>query len=493
MIVILNPDYSLKNDLKRVCLFSRNSCIHNGRVNWRSFIHPMQGILLSLFSHGYDFEKCILDISTTFGIDAKSAQQLVLPFIENETVIWTEYEGKKILFLENLLIRTEETSSVNLEKFKVEEFFCKELDLQSERFLRAPHTITIMLNNHCVTKCKYCYADIYSKYNPLSDTKIFDIIGEAKRLNLKAVNLIGGEVFLHKSWKNILTELVSSNLSPEYLSTKVPLTEIIIKDLISTGYKGPVQLSLDSVKDTTLQKVIGTPTGYIERFLKGIRLLDEAGFDIQINTVLTRENSTIEEINLLHNAVQTIRHLNYWEIRIPNKPLPSNPHFKKIAPQKKILQELYKYIENEIKPNTDVTIKTDLSPLNKTHNTIDTKQLTFDGGLCGALHSFLFILPDGKTTVCEELYWHPAFLIGDLTVHSLEEIWQSTNAKKLRDELFLKPMLHDTCKSCTVADWCITNHRRCWTKIIRAYGSSGWNFPDPRCIKAPYIPEFYNN
>lgn len=37
----------------------------------------------------------------------------------------------------------------------------------------------------------------------------------------------------------------------------------------------------------------------------------------------------------------------------------------------------------------------------------------FNGAVCSALNSHLFILPDGKVTICEQLYWNPRFIIGD--------------------------------------------------------------------------------
>lgn len=26
---------------------------------------------------------------------------------------------------------------------------------------------------------------------------------------------------------------------------------------------------------------------------------------------------------------------------------------------------------------------------------------------------------------------------------------------------------------------------RCWAEILKAYGDENWDYPDPRCIKAP--------
>ena len=41
------------------------------------------------------------------------------------------------------------------------------------------------------------------------------------------------------------------------------------------------------------------------------------------------------------------------------------------------------------------------------------------------------ILPDGRVTICEELYAHPTFIIGDLKFQTLEEVWKSSRALDL--------------------------------------------------------------
>lgn len=52
---------------------------------------------------------------------------------------------------------------------------------------------------------------------------------------------------------------------PNYISTKVPLTEEKIKLLHDTGYNNVVQISLDSLNDYILQKIIGTSIGYVQK------------------------------------------------------------------------------------------------------------------------------------------------------------------------------------------------------------------------------------
>lgn len=51
--------------------------------------------------------------------------------------------------------------------------------------------------------------------------------------------------------------------------------------------------------------------------------------------------------------------------------------------------------------------------------------------MCSGNLNALYILPDGQVTICEELYWHPHFIIGDLRKQTLKEIWNSEKAKNI--------------------------------------------------------------
>ena len=99
----------------------------------------------------------------------------------------------------------------------------------------------------------------------------------------------------------------------------------------------------------------------------------------------------------------------------------------------------------------------------------------------------MFILPDGKVTICEQLYWIPQFIIGDVNHNSIEEIWNSPKALQLANLCQSEIQENSKCKECTLFDKCFTKHKRCWANIIKAYGLENWDYPDPRCEQAPNI------
>lgn len=107
--------------------------------------------------------------------------------------------------------------------------------------------------------------------------------------------------------------------------------------------------------------------------------------------------------------------------------------------------------------------------------------------MCSGNLNALYILPDGKVTICEELYWHPHFIIGDLKKQTLKEIW---NSQKAKDIFYLKQSSipsDSPCSSCQDFFECRKYKHICWRDTILAYGADKWYYPDISCPKAPHI------
>lgn len=363
----------------------------------------------------------------------------------------------------------------------------KHLDLIPGRMHSGPQTMLLMLTNKCVTNCKYCYADRRTKYTPLSTEEVFSLIEQCKELQMSYIDIIGGEVFCRKDWGEILRKLVECDLTPNYISTKMPISEDMAKRLYETGYNHVVQLSLDSLDDTVLAETIGSRKGYVEKMKESVRHLEQFGFKIQIDTILTKQNCNKASIDALHQYIRTISNLTHWEIRIPEMSIYAPETFKDIKAGRKELSQLGEYIKKELKQDSCLTIYFSEEALHDHFQEGTSTDECFCGGSCGILTNRLFVLPDGKISVCEQLYWHPQFLIGDLRRQSLKAIWNSPKAKALyemNNGLFEGAT---SCAECGVKEVCREKKRKCPVKIIKAYGQEQWNYPDPRCEFAPQV------
>ncbi|MBI4647186.1 MAG: SPASM domain-containing protein [Bacteroidia bacterium] len=101
----------------------------------------------------------------------------------------------------------------------------------------------------------------------------------------------------------------------------------------------------------------------------------------------------------------------------------------------------------------------------------------------GNIENF-YILPDGKVTICEELYWHPKFIIGDLMKDSILDVWNSEQAQNIYNLKQDTISPESACHDCAEFKSCRTFPGVCWKQILYAYGNDKWDFPDPRCFKA---------
>lgn len=484
-IYILNPNYDLRNDIYRVILFSRDRMNKSSSTNWSSFIHPVQAALLSFFTAKRTLKENLILISNFFNKKEGDLLRRVLPLIENKQILKILWKGHDIYLPRCLLI--EWNADIPIRHLELSQFNCSNpIDLVSRRLYSGPLSLTLMLTNECSTRCNYCYADIFTKVRRKVPTeRLLDLIDEAVELKVSNINLIGGEVFLYKDWNIILRKLVENHIAPEYISTKLPLNEEIIKRIIETGYSNPVQVSLDANDSVILEKTIAVRKDYLEKIRHSIRILDRSDLKYHIATVITKYNSQLHIIQNLFEDLSALRNLTDWRISpVSHSVNMDYNYFQKMTASKEQLACLFDQIEKYIVPEAGFPIYMNRNFHRETYY-CETGSADFKGAKCSALNTHLFILPDGKVTICEQLYWHPQFVIGDINTEALRDIWNSPQSLSLHQLDRNRIQRMSPCYSCKIAESCFSANNRCWAEIIKAYGTDNWDFPDPRCRFAP--------
>lgn len=492
-IYILNPDYSFKNDMDRVVMYSKKSVQAYSTSDWVGYIHPLQADILNSFSDYIDFSSQCTKLAQKYAISCQQAKDMIEQFICNETPVYTEFSGNKIVFPKNVLIPASYVNNKHIVRRKCYLNVDAQIDLTPDRMHSAPQSMLLMLTNKCVTKCKYCYADKETQCTEMSTEKILDIIEQAGKLQMSYVDVIGGEVFCRKDWNVILKALVDNDLMPNFISTKCPLSEKTVRKLYDTGYSNVVQVSLDSLSESVLEDIIGCKNSYVEKIKEAIGYLEKYGFQVQINTILTKKTAVQVELDKLYEYIKNIKNLAYWEIRIPEKSIYSPITFDEVKASRRQLENICAYVKNTLMSKASFKIICSDEVLNEHIKDGKTTDECFFGGTCGLLQSAFFVLPDGKVSVCEQMYWHPQYIIGDLNKQTIEEVWQSSKAKELFCMNRKKFREESACHSCKIFDMCNKKHRRCAVKIIRAYGKQNWDYPDPRCQYADKVKPQYSD
>lgn len=488
-IYVLNPYYHLRNDTRRILLFSKCQTDENSSNNWYTFIHPLQAIMLSFFTYKRKLGENIVLLSQYFHCTESEMEHYIIPFIENSDMLRTKWRGHEIVFPRNVLIKVPQ-NYVYL-NISSEKLVCKNLDLTSRRLYEAPLSITIMLTNRCVTHCCYCYADTNTKVGiKLSTKRICELIKEAGELGLKSVNLIGGEIFLHPDWALILKKTVDCNVATEYISTKIPLMQKIIDSLKWAGYKGIIQLSLDTLNNNIMKSLLKVNDDYLESVKRGIILLDRSGLKYQVSTVVTTYNCNSKIIIELYNFLSKLKNIVVWNVVPVHDTLhPKVDDFHILKPSYKDLDKLFLELD-KLSKNSAISIAVDNYTINKKYYYSKGGSKDFEGNKCSALNTQFFILPDGKVSICEQLYWHPYFIIGDVTNNNLKSVWKSERALYLYNKSYTDIRSQSKCFHCVLNRECFEYNNRCWSDIMKAYGKDNFDYPDPRCALAE---EMLNN
>ena len=489
-VYVLNPDYRLRHDVHRTVLFAVSSATEGSSVGWVGFIHPLQAAFLSFFTFGRSLGENLKLLSAYFHREEDLLAGWVSGLVENPRPVCTLSPQGKVWFPRRVLVEADEVGDrLRLDRLEAGNFLWRKLDLTGRRLYTGPLQVTLMLTNRCVTHCRYCYADTATRVvTPLSTERILELVDEAAGWPVKQFNLMGGEVFLHPDWDVILQQLVERGIAPEFVSTKVPLTDGLVDKLRNTGYAGVVQVSLDACDPDILDELLGVGKSYREQVWQGLQVLDQSGLKYQVATVLTSLNAHVETLGTLYNRLCSLQQLVDWRVVPVSDSLYKEPaDFKRLKLPVSCLHSLFEQLEQlTVGSPFPVLLGRDL--MNCHNRTAASGSRSFPGKECSALTSHLFILPDGKATICEQLYWNPRFLIGDASCQSLAEIWDSPRARQLYGLSRADVSEQSPCRMCGQFEACWGYHNRCWADILKVYGAEHWDYPDPRCR---WAPEFF--
>ncbi len=487
-VYLLNPHYHLRHDIHRVVLFSRGGTDQDCSRNWQTFIHPLQAALLSFFTHNRTIRETLPLLCDYLCKSPRTIEKWVAEFIENPQPIYTNSQQGRIYFPKRVLIEAEKAEgNLRFDRLDADSFIWKKLDLKTRRLYTGPAIVTFMLTNRCITHCRYCYADTSTIADtPLPTGRIMELIDEAAQIQVRQVNLIGGEVFLHKDWQSVLKKLVELDIAPEYISTKMPMNSERIAALTDIGYRGTIQVSLDACDEIVLQTSIGTRKGYTEAVLEGLQMLDESSLDYQVSSVLTTYNCDIGVLARMLQKLTTLKRIRDWRIvPVSNSITKEINEFIYLKPKQEQIATLFKQMRPLMAQHSSFPIILGEETMNKQFGKTEGGSCNFSGSEYSALTTHLFILPDGQATICEQLYWNPHFIIGDVGRNSLKEVWNSQRALQLYNLTRSDISTRSQCHKCALFDSCFGYQNRCWSDIIKAYGADCWDFPDPRCKFAP--------
>ncbi|PIQ30610.1 MAG: hypothetical protein COW63_09470 [Bacteroidetes bacterium CG18_big_fil_WC_8_21_14_2_50_41_14] len=476
---ILNPEYILRNDINRVILTGKEDGIS-------TFIHPLQAMIISFFDQPFDYSVNLARISDSLNLQINEIEKFVAKLINNSEKIWIG-EGKNAShYPENVLINLPADYSERGYHFRDFLMDSKNVDLISKRF-NTPIDAILIINTLCYTDCTYCYADRQNKFDlKIPFERLTDIIKEANELKFRKFETSGGEFFLYKNWEKLLRLLISNGFNPT-IPTKIPLSIQHISKLKDIGLN-EIQISLDTIDAEILAHTLNISKSYWKQMNETIHELERAKIHFRVNAIVTKYNAGYNKIVSLIDYLLKFEYFNDITIGcVGYTHYKSKQHNNLIMPNKTEIELTLKILIDKYANNKKVVIS-ELSLFKENFRMLSNA--FFKKALCSGNFQGFIILPDGKVTICEELYWHPKFIIGDLTKQSIMEVW---NSEKAKDLVYLSrnSIREDSvCHNCDWFDACHNDGGKCWREIIKSYGDENWDYPDPRC---PFAPEPINN
>lgn len=294
--ITLNPYYTLKPDDGRTLImatFVGRNLLTGIEDSFTNIIHPIYAMILS-YIDGREFQECVNDAATELDVPYELVEGFVKALLDKSGQLRIKNNEMISAFPPNTIISIPQKAYNK--RYTPELFDYEKLDLRMKRHF-TPSTITLMFNNVCATNCIYCYQDKNRKVNcsiPLD--RVLELIHEAYTLHVNTFDVIGGEFFLYKYWREVLKELRKYGYNP-YISTKVPLSEDDVKFLAELNIHD-IQISLDSLIEEHLISSLGVKSGYVNDMLNMLSLLDKYNIPVKVHSVLTQYNSNpLAELN----------------------------------------------------------------------------------------------------------------------------------------------------------------------------------------------------
>ncbi|MDE6536564.1 MAG: radical SAM protein [Muribaculaceae bacterium] len=477
MIVHLNPQYSIRNYSDCSFLIRKNGIIDSliGRETPSvTLLPPYIGYIIAAIGEK-ELDESIESIGSHLDIDREILRNFINSLIENEFPLRLSTDKESFNFPKRVLIK-----GIRTIRYSQQNIVCDNCDIKEIRPV-VPFSVNFMVTTKCVTNCCYCYAkrDLSKE---LSTGKVLSVIDECYKLGVVNLNLTGGDLFAREDWKLLLKRAREYNYFP-FLSTKKTLSKSDIEFLKSIGITD-IQFSLDSVNPTLLNKIIASDSNYIERLVEMLNACETIGIKLSIRSVLCSYNSSIKSFSELYKFLKKYSIIKDWVIT-PAFFSEHQSDYIKYAATKDAISTIGGFIAGCEK--TFPIILSKMSPCGyKLKRCESVDEFVNKNQKCYANSFSMSILASGQCTVCEMLYENPEYVIGDISLESLFNIWNGEKALSIYS-ISQKTLSNITpCFHCKVFNLCRNKlaKRICYVDIAKMNKFPSKGMPDPRCPKA---------
>lgn len=477
MIPRLRHDLRLRNDGSYVVAYPRDTGEAGGATSgfgWR-ILHPNQAILLSLLDRARTLDEATRNLATLIGQSVERTRLLVDAFCAEQ---------------QEILEKSDRVASGG-RPLDPHDFLtpASRVDLSVSR-LNNPTSCVWVVTLACPFRCRYCYADLGSGVGtspPMGLPDALRVIDALRASAIGTVTVSGGDPFLHPQALRLLEGFARAGYHPE-VPTKTPLERRVLGELREMGYPS-IQFSVDTLTDpTVIEEHLGIDgADYLSRMRASIAAAGSIGLRVAVNAVVTSRNAG--------RATELIEACGRFGFVYRLGLSPMGASIYRMAPDLLPPASAREGLEAAVAEGRArypwMRIQMAWLPHPTEMDREERARWYRNRARCSAGRSSFVVLPDGRMGLCEELYYHPAFILGSLLDHSIPELW---NSPRMRRILYppQEMIRHGPCASCAEYDGCVKERGRCWRRAIKAYRDriDPHNWPDPFCPHAPPSPNW---
>lgn len=450
------------------------------------FLSPLQGVAVSLINGRRTLAELRKMFGKIFEDDDPSAFDTIIMGVND--FISQQQTGAKVGSdgVINYSELPEESCYIDPKEFVVDvaNYYRIRRDQKTMNRLTSPINIYPIFTHKCAVDCVYCYAE-RRVMDEMSSTQWSDIFQQMCRLGVILMSPDNGDIFARKDGVQLLEAMLEHGFH-FLLSTKSHVKKMDVRRLVEAGFRKKingvverkVQLSIDAVDDSVVRKLQNTRTARNEMNMDTLVNFLEFGISPIIKTVVTGLNyDQIVKIVKQYYALgaRDFHFVKYTRTfhRHNDELFIDKEHLPFLKEQFDAVRELFDDAELEENITSGKYGDIQLSP--------EVKKQIWDGRIgCGGGWYSMGILPNGKVFLCEQMKMDDQYLVGDLTVQSIDEVW---NGRQLLDFIFPeRERFKDTiCYGCDEFEECMYKQGRCYRDALFASGSI-YTAP-PMCYK----------
>lgn len=246
------------------------------------FISKSQAVILLLFDGTSSVGGICEKVASLFNTDLEKGEYTILKTLELFGSLLTPLNGGIPKSNFNQIKAIINNSNIRLPR------------QESQEVERKPKELILFLTDDCSSRCIYCYMDsqvvedFKDRGKVLTLPEIGEIAAQARAFGIRQVQLTGGEPFLHRNILEIIEIFIKAGFKVS-ISTKKPFEEAFAQKLKAAGLT-ELQISLDTLKPQTYERLVGIPSKNLENTLKSIKYIIEQGISCKIKTTVTSLN-----------------------------------------------------------------------------------------------------------------------------------------------------------------------------------------------------------